>query len=591
MDKSSLSNLHTQDSLFDNIKDYTNKINLEYIESKKAPTLVRESLFGLKMVKFLLEHKDLLGTLTKQQIKDFVDSISTLSYKYTNKLEQNQEIYKDILDEFNLNIKELSDSANSIPSCKLSDNHNLILGIELAHDVLKYSKNLFSDIQNNTDIINIFRAIAIALHIENISVADKIALKDKLIAIKDLLQQPNAIIHNQLNEREFYFNIQKMILESSKDEGNIKKIFLNIIDKFVTNYQILSHSTNEKLSALYDGLKNSYNQCEEINYLLHKIHQEAQLRYNYNQLGESGYALLKRFQHYDSILHNIEKTSFSLAESFLLGNSLLENVVNTITKNIDSILISHATNSVEFDKMLAKIEQHITQNKNHLLSNVIMNFKSKLATAPDEMLLKKAGDLDKFQIASLKNKYNLLFHRINSMLHGSHEGLEDIIVHRFSQEYYTKNHSHSVENMRTLIKEREIIEAMIRKINFVEFLKCSTSVDNLRIAKIHKQLDTFKIQSPTTFIKALVKIIVTNSNPAQLEYLYKSTTTVSKNAENEVLNLLNQEIHAEIHQRTSISKMIYSTLVGKRSEFKKLKSIKYSLQAENIIYEQENTVL
>src|SRR5262249_32764108 len=113
-------------------------------------------------------------------------------------------------------------------------------------------------------------------------------------------------------------NIQKLKVHDAEDATQ------QIEDFFVNTHDILQHLSDEKLITLYDRLKNFEPQTPPLLSMLHKIHHEAQFRYSYNRLSDSGYELLKRFQSYDAISHQIENSEFSIVETFLLRRANFE---------------------------------------------------------------------------------------------------------------------------------------------------------------------------------------------------------------------------------------------------------------------------
>lgn len=563
------------------------ELNAEYISAQTQSSILKEAWFAYGIVKTLLQNVPLLGFGSLRSKQDLIDSIEIHSKKYLGMFEA-QEVGRETALIFQTNLTNLS---NHCTHSKQPSNHSLTAQEfdvirDLATDVLQKCQSLFAEQAYNQDILDRLQASSIVFNDLKLGVKQQFQLLDKLLLVKELWQIQDYVTESVDNPSyDFNLNPRTTLAQISSDDPD--QSFEQLANIFTDTHLALQNLTNERLIDLYDRLKNFEPQTVVLNNLLQKLHREAQFRYGFNRLSDSGYELLKRFQSYDAIAHQIEIAEFAISESYLLKkNTFLQEMVNTISKHVDNIKAVGAAKDLSVKSVMTMLKQQLAHSHSSEQSptTTLSLITDKLAAGIDSHIYKRYAELDKFATNSLKTKYENLFHDLKQLLEGdvarSHNFLQQSIVRKLAQDYHVSNLTGSYSKLKTIAAERATIAKMLHEINFVETFNKNypNSISSLNLKKNIKDSNP---QTIADYVQSIIHALVIRSSAAQLESLSKSIQGNS-----EVQNILKQEITKYTLARTSIVKMFYSMVTGRKQEFNKLKIINKNMQATTQEFEQ-----
>ncbi|WPY01382.1 hypothetical protein Trichorick_01293 [Candidatus Trichorickettsia mobilis] len=557
-------------------------LSVEYILSYKKSDQTRSAWFAFGVIKVLLQYAEIFDFLNQRYKKDFIDSLRTHSDKYIKLLKQEAadsatpEVHSIFQEEVNFLIGQLSNN-------KLERTGDLLeQELEAIQDVvsklIKNCRTLFAEQSHIVDMMEQLQGMAIALGITNFTPEQQENLLAKLLLIKEIWHlEPLVAIKEDNFGLMFYSNPIQFLRNLATP--NIDDTFHNIINFFVHDHQALLNISDIKLINLYDRLKDLDNQDEVFTNLLQKIHQEAPFRYNYNRIGDSGYELLKRFQSYDAIFHQIENAEFHITEAFLLrNNNFIQETLMLLAKHVDNIRAVGASKSPVVHTVLNKLEIELEHNypsdSNH--KSTISAIKDKLALGLDSQIINRYSELNKFTVFALKSKYLTLFEQIKRLLDDDSEDdkgfLNQILVKRFAQDYYIANASNSIVTLRSIASDRSEIVRQCSEIDFVEIFnpECTNKITSLNFKK---QIMASSIKTVNDYVEVLLKLVTSLCSASQLDCLYRPLLYGNLTKTQQVLK---RELSKQIKQRTTIAKMVYSVFTGKKNEYNRLKVIKES---------------
>jgi len=581
--------------ILEEVGSFLSSLNLEYVNSYQQTDQLKKGFFAFGIIKTLSQNSNLLNYLNQHSRQDLIDSINIHSNKYIEAWD---------LDATNTNMTSIFKSNivlllqhlksdNIIQSQNLTHNEFEIVR-DLVKNIIHICRTLFAEQAYKKEALDKLQAMTIAFNLHNIPYTLQVQLIDKLLLIKELWQLGDKPYEPNDNfQLFFYLNISKIL--SNLKFTNESEAFDGIITLFVDDHQVLQSFSNEELLNLYDRLSNIEFHNPLIDNLLHKLHHESQFRYGYNRLHDTSYELLKRFQSYDAILQQIEFTSFSIAESFLLRNNIFaEETIALISKHTDNIKAIGIAKASEIVNTLNKIKSEISASNNDDQTLQMFNsVESKFFNNLDSHVLKKYSELTHFTISSLKAKYIGLFQNIKNLIDkeiGYTEFLQQTIARKLSQDYYVSSLSGSVDKLKLMAKERSEIFEQLSEIDFVEVFS-QEHFNKISSLNFRKQLINIEIKSKSDYVHAIIMVLVANFSASQLESIYRP---LIKDNLNKTEIIIKQELIKQIKQRTSLSKLIISLFKGNKKEFNKLKGIENSLNMnlENIddtLYKSEHS--
>lgn len=456
--------------------------------------------------------------------------------------------------------------------------------------------------QENLDKL---QAMAIAFN-SNLPFDEQMKLASDLLLVKELWQPILHInISNNVNQTYHIPGVADNFVETLKFKTSLNKapretlehfnyesakdLFNNLLELLIKQYHALEFLTNNEIIAIYDRLKNhDPDQSWIIEFLL-ELHKESQLRYNANRLSDSGYELMKRFQSYDTIVHQIDLSEFTLAESFLLRRpKLLHEIMLVIGKHTDNIKAFGMVNSNEVTNALQKIKIHLEHNIHKNIHGnadftLLLSVQSKLMEKLEPHISKRYTEFDKFTILALKIRYIKLFHHINNFLKSINNEMQnasfvqELIIHKLAQDYCSMHHHNSLQKLRAANEEKSI---MAQRLNQIDFVKIFDEENLNRITNLNfrKQFATHEQKTSLNYINSIIYSLVSDCTASQLEKLYKS---LQQKELSEIQLIIKQEIINQITKRTTISKLIYSIFSGSKKEFERLKSLKKHIHSPN----------
>ena len=551
-----------------------------YASSLVQPSELQISFFAYSIIKNLSSFSDLLNYSSKETLQDLKDSLLTHITRHINNWKQHEQS-SSLIDDFNITnqklIKKTDVKINQQQEQLL--NYEEIILREAIIDFLQNNISLFKEQNYNQKAINKLLSLTITLNVNYESLKFKLQLADNLSFYKELWQLEFDNINNFLIELygSNFEKIKQINIENT--ENGLAKI-----GEYFINNNILQQISDENIINIYDRNKNSDFENVAINPILQDIHYEAQFRYSYNRLSDSGYELLKRFQSYDTILHQIENSEFALVETFLLRNENFNHeILMAIAKHSDNIKAVGGARNSSLSRIInhvsAGLEQHgrIHDSRSH---TNIASIRAKLASSLEPQILKRYIELDKFTVNRLKNKYINLYENIKILGEGKTDNksfLNQIIIRRLAQDYYVANMSNSMSRLRAMSLERTQIIKDLSNINFASLFG-SEKTNNFTTLNFRKQIINSNIKNSEEYIDNIIGIIVKNCSASQLEELYKPI--INKKL-SQIEQKIKYQIKAEIKARTSLSKIIYSLFAGKKNEYRKLWQLKQNYQQLN----------
>jgi hypothetical protein len=560
-----------------------NDLCMGYIESLSTEPHAQESAFACRIVSILDRNKDLLHLISKMHRRDLVDSLVTHSDKYAKFMESHA-IDPGEITAFKNSITSLThipDDAD-IANSELQDTERDAIS-ELAYKMVKKSQIIFAEQSHNKESLYSLLALAVASNLSNLSLKDQSSLFDQLLLIKEVWSlNPSVKLTPEHPKFKFFLNpYQALELEATDD---LHQTFASIISYLAKKNDVLEDLTDENLIVLYDRLKNYDWNSDSLPILLSYVHTEAQFRYSYNRLTDSGYELLKRFQSFDAIAHQIENLEFCIMESYLLRRQLFaDEMLSLIARHLDNIRALNITKNEHLTSMLNKISSSLLKkvsNNSEAGKAMLSSIKSKLDRTLEPHVKKRYSELDQYALKFLQQKYFDLFENITNLIEEKDEYktyLNEVFVSKLASDYYLPNWSNSIERLRIVAKDRKKVKAELLKLNFIEMYQ-PQYLNKITSLNFRRGISETDLKSFTNYISGVIREIVLSCTAFQLEVLYKPLLS-GKLSKTQAL--LKDEIISQIHQRTSIKQMLYSILVGRKKEYDKLTKIGKNIKTVN----------
>ncbi len=559
------------------LKDFAHSLNMSYINSfAQEEENKRETQFANNIVQSLHHNKHLFSFLSKLYRKDVADCLRTHGDKYIRGFESVKKSESEIAD-FRSKIVDILDSLNEEPKEQDLENQELNLIGERLYKILKNAQLLFAEQSHNTQAKDSMQALSIAFDCHTLDFDEQNALSDKLLQIKELweINSSEAADAQSIKYKFHYDPMSRIKLQEIDDKNSaFEKIVVLLTGKSST----LDAISDEQLIHLYDRLKNLEWTAPSIPLLLNRIHDEAQFRYSYNRLSDSGYDLLNRFQSFDALMHQVDNLEFSIVESYLINNTnFINDSLNILNKHLDNIrglgLTKDKNLGAIFKRVEAKIH-HLSGSEQESCKSALTSLRSKLGNPLEANIQKRYMELDKFAKLTLQNRYNDLFEKLDLIIEekdGHIDYIQELFVKKLTKDFYLPNLSNSIDKLRKMTEYRLEVSRLLSQLHLADIFLGEGLLNKIPSLDFkHVSLDP-EIKTANDYVDKLISEIVTKCSSFQLEVLYKPL--LSNDIHTEVQVHLKEEIIHQIHQRTSVGKMVFSIVRGKKKEYDQLKNI------------------
>ena len=559
------------------LSDYAKELSLGYIDSWGHEEKTREAAFAKRIISTFYKYRSHLALMSKMHRRDLEDCIQTHKNKYLSLFEANNFSKSDIA-HYLSEIKEIIFSIKTHAQGENLERKEVDIVSQLVYKITHNAQVLFAEQSHNQLAKDTILASAIVYQIKSLDSDSQNKLLDRLLLIKEIWNIENV----EEGEKEkikykFYQNLASFIDTNFID--NIESAFDQIISFFVIKSSVLEQLTDLQLIHLYDRLKNS----EQINklspQLLDTIHTESQYRYSYNRLDDSGYELLSRFQNLDALTHQIEGFEFATVELHLLHNTnFLSQYLQLLLKQADNI---RAFGLAKNDNLLAIIKKidtkirHLSVQEQQTIKSALTSFRGKLGNALEGHIQKRFVELDKYTINSLTTKYRLLLENMLHLFEDDALGrkfLREGFVTKLASSFYFPNLSNSVDKIRKMAEDKKEVRAQLLELNLSDIFLHPGVLNKITSLDFKKVALNPEIKSPSDFVHALVKHIISVCSAFQLEILYKPLLGLEDLTPLQIY--LREEVAKEVRQRTSVAKMMYSIVSGGKKEYDRLGRIK-----------------
>ena len=566
-------------SLLQDVSKLINEISIGCY-NLEIDSSIKQELFRAKIIMIALNNsKDILSLLSKIHRQDLTDSVKTHGARYLQEYAKYKEL-KDDACVFEKSLTGVLEKLSIADKNKITLEHSETdLLSERFYKILRKIQMFFANQSQNKDSIEFVHASSIVYRIKNVNFSEQNALIDLLMFIKELWNIAYKVTKSEeLNIAERFYLDPTDILQINASEFDAEAIF-NIIVHALTSSEdsILMCLQDEHLLSLYDRLKDYEGSVPTVLELLQKIYTEAQFRYSYNRLSDTGYQLLSRFQSFDAINHQIENLEFNILEAYLFKKSnFTKEILLNIAKHSDNIRAL----SMNKDENLHKILNHINKKLNNQSKGadgrvaMLSGLKDSLNKFLPSHVKKRYSELDKFNNSVLQKKYGSLFINIMSIFEGTDNAnkfLQNILTQRLATDYYLPHLSSSIDKLRLQALNRKQVISLLSELNFLDIFSPGNfnNITSFNFRKINKSNE---LRTPLEYVKLLVEDICFHINAFQLETLYKSVAynTVSTKTQ----TMLMDSIRTQIRQRMTVRKLLYSIISGKKKEYDKLRLLK-----------------
>jgi hypothetical protein len=566
-------------SLSYSISKFIHEISIRCYNLELDSAIKKELSCAKTILIALNSSNDILALLSTMHRQDLSDTIITHGKRYLEEykkypeLEDETLIFQNSLDEF---VKKISviDKNKFIP-----ETSEINILSENFYTILKKIQIFFSNQSQNKNSLEFIHALSIVYKIGDRPFQEHIVLTELLLLIKELWNI--EYVANKFKEaiivNRFYLNpIQ--LLQIDEDDLDIEKIFSLTIDKLTSKENsVLLHLEDEKILSLYDRLKNYEGYKITIFSLLEKIHEEAQFRYSYHRLSDTGYQLLSRFQSFDAMKHQIENLEFSILEAYLFKKSnFTKEILVNIAKhshNIKALCLNKNENFLKIISHIGKKLNNQSEGKDGSLA-MLYSLKNGLNNLLPSYVKKRYSELDKFHNIALQKRYSNVFMNIISIFEdtdNSNKFLQNILTYRLASDYYLPHLSNSIDKLRTQAIERKKVISLLSDLDFIIIFSPGNfnHLDSFNFIKNDKIVE---LKTPIEYVKSLIDNMCININAFQLYTLYRAVSCLPKLTPSQIM--LIDSIKTQIKQRMTIRKLLYSMFSGKKKEYDKLKILK-----------------
>ncbi|XVN43452.1 MAG: hypothetical protein RCG15_04085 [Candidatus Rickettsia vulgarisii] len=566
------------DEILQRLKNCFVILSLQFIAALKYPRILRQAACTVNIVDILQNNKDLLNYLKPDTQKELSSVLQRFGSKSIEALKQQPHKSEEIVDLTNsiISLTEFLDSAPNSIEKNQPINKEKQKEIDLVEFFISQCCILISgDLDQN--IVNNFQVAAIVENLDYLSEEHKRLLLSQLLLIKELWQVDGTV---NIERESVIVNFHEKILSILKNDkiDNHDSTLERVVRFLLEDNYVLIELSDAKLVRLYDRLKELSTKPHISNILL-KIYEESRFRVSSSKFYNSGYDLLKLFESYNTILHQIENTEFAIVEKFLLKkNSFQHEILINITKHIDFITIANVTNDVNLNYILNYVRKELTQNiqNGHTISLMISSIESKLARHTNDKIINRYNSLDNFTKNRLKERYELLFKNIVSLLTTDSIYkilVQNTVIYKIASDYKQNVNTDSSQELRIIDKERSEIIKQLNEINFIEIFddKRLNKISSLSFKKYARKM---RAETPLAYIRLIVKLLSNNFTVEQLCILLE--LLINNKLEN-IKAIVKHELVLQLKKRMSFTKILYYILTRKSDELAKLNYIKRSL--------------
>jgi hypothetical protein len=301
--------------------------------------------------------------------------------------------------------------------------------------------------------------------------------------------------HNKFcaeNNRIFFFhtNLKDTINQLNLKHCNSEEILSKLVELLIDQYKVLNILTDHELATLYDRLKNLEFSKESdsfhntIEYILQKIYTESQLRYNYNNIRNSSYELIKRFEDFDAAIYQIETSEFFIVEAFLVSphTSYINEVYNFCIKHTDTIKVIFHNDLTYIQNIITRLRKYVQNTNNQEMLSKLNALNAKITNKTFHETKNRYSSLDNFAKHILHIRYSKLFEDIdtlwpqenneaqNNQQMLQYKFLQRVVTDKIAKDYPISISYNSLDKMRNAIKDRQIIADSLQQINFSKLL-------------------------------------------------------------------------------------------------------------------------
>lgn len=559
------------------LKEFAYALDVSYVNSFAHSKDTREASFAFDIAISLQKHKELLNFVSKMHRKDLDDCLRTHGDKYL-RIFDNTNRSKDDIAQFKSAITEIMDTLHSPKSSTDIDSSDLDLLGERIYNVVKNAQLLFAEQAHNQKAKDAVQANSIVLSIDHLNYEDQTSLMARIVLIKEIWDIENSEDANKDGVKYKFHKNPKLQLKLKGDE-TIDQVFASIIRLMVEKVSVLDKLTDEQLIHLYDRIKNAEWSDPSIPLLLLKIHDESQFRYSYNRLTDSGYDLLNRFQNYDAIMHQIKLLEFATLDAYLLHNLRFPTkFLHALSKHIDNLRALNVHKNEDLAQMLRRIDtriHHMHEQEKEGLKSSLLSVKAKLDKSLEASVQKKYLELDKFTIHALQDKYKETFKNTNKLFDKEEDHksiLHKMFIEKVTHDFYLPNLSNSIDKLRKMALLQSEVKSQLSQIDLVDIFIGNDLHNKIESFDFKKVAVNPNIKSSSDYVYAIIKEIITSCSAFQLEILYKPLAKAQ--SLNDLQKYLKDKVIKQIHQRTSITKMMYSIVRGRKKEYDRLKHVK-----------------
>ncbi len=570
------------DDIILELKAFSYDLNMSYIDSfAQEPGTAHKSLFAKNIVQSLYQNKHLFSLLSKLHRQDLDDCLRTHGDKYIRSFTEAKRPESEIA-AFRKKIVSITDSLKEESQKTSFENQELNLISERLYKILKNAQVLFAEQSHNTQAKNSLQALAIAYSCYTLNYDEQNILSDKLLQIKELWTIDSIeSADTQGIKYKFHQDPLSRIKLQEIDDNN--SAFEKIIILLTRKLSTLGTLSDEQLTRLYDRNKNLEWSFSAIPLLLNRIHNEAQFRYSYNRLSDSGYELLNRFQSFDALAHQIDNLEFSVMESFLINNTnFINNTLLFFTKHADNILGLVLGKDKNLGALFTRIESKIHQlpgTEQETCKVALSSFRGKLGDSLEANIQKRYIELDHFAKLTLQNRYNNLFEKFDLIVEekeGYIDYIQELFVKKLTRDFYLPNLSNSIDKLRKMADDRSRVSTLLSQLHLADIFLGKGLLNKIPSLDFKYVSHDPDIKSADDYVNKLISEIVSKCSAFQLEILYKPL--LNKEMHTEIQIHLKEEIAHQIHQRMSVGKMVFSIMRGKKKEYDKLKNIKKTIK-------------
>tara|TARA_B110000503_G_scaffold143697_1_gene247199 strand:- start:4269 stop:5999 length:1731 start_codon:yes stop_codon:yes gene_type:complete len=559
------------------LREFAHDLNMSYIDSLSEDEFKGKIIFAQQIVAFLYKNRKYLTFLSKMHREDLADCLRTHDIKYLKMFDASG-IKQDSIEIFKSNIKEIILVLKNIEiDTKLEYAELDVIGKKV-YQIIYNTQLLFAEQSHNQQAKNALQAQSIILSFVNLDIDDQQSLLKKMLLVKEVWCIENKKEAGlETIKYQFHKNPQKYL--QLQDEKNIDVVFEQIIELLTHKISVLKHLTDEQLIHLYDRLKNYEWNCSFIVQLLDRVHRESQFRYSYNRLTDSGYDLLNRFQSYDAMMHQVEGLEFLIVEVYLINNIDFTNkIMQLLAKHSDNIKALGLHKDIHLIAIFKKIDtklHHINEQEREGYKASFLSLKAGLEHSLDNRVQKRYIELDQYTIHKLKNRYSNLFVNIQKLFEYTEESkqyLQLIFASKIAHDFYLPNLSNSIKKLRKMAVYRLEVQEQFQQLSFIEIFLGEGLLNKITSLDFIKQTLGHDIKTSSDYVRIIIQKIVAMCSVFQLDVLYKSLLHQQNLLE--LQTFLKDEIVKKVYQSTSITKMVYSIIRGRKKEYDSLRRLK-----------------